>query len=343
MRFRVERHNSKLERAPRAERACVSCHTRKVRCDVSPSKPLCTNCQRDGRSCEPRLRQQRSKNGVKSASTGRNPSHSKSTRMLTQPQERMTIAQSPQLQISTQDADHGARPQSACNADLGPDGSRESPPNPSHAPEATRVSNVNESGFMERSSYIAPDRFQAEDGSEIYYATQSSSEITSKILDLHKALELPPRAVRDGLFANFWAYCYPWDPIIEKSQVIGVSLEKLSPLLLQAIFLAGSRMSSASASYATPQEFYKRAKTLFYLNTEQDPLTLLTAVSLLHWSNPHGPERVSTDTSSFWCRVAVSLAQQMGLHSQKKRVHDESLRRRIWWSLVVRLTCVLFE
>lgn len=196
---------------------------------------------------------------------------------------------------------------------------------------------------MERSSYIAPDKFQAEDGSEVYYAPQASSEINSKILDLQKALELPPPAVRDGLLENFWTYCYPWDPIVEKSQVIGIPPGKVSLLLLQAIFLAGSRMSCVSASYATPQEFYKRAKTLFYLNVEQDPLTLLTAVSLFHWGNPHGPERVSTDTSSFWCRVAVSLAQQMGLHRQMKHVHDESLRRRLWWSLVVRLICVFLD
>lgn len=339
MSFHVERHNSKLEKAPRAARACLSCHARKVRCDVSISKPQCTNCHRDGNHCEPRTRQGRHKVVAKTDVNLRNPSNGQSARASLLSHEWTSSAQHMQLGVTTQDVDQTGSHQVAWDAGLELEESYARSDESSLVSKATKVSDNKESGFMERSSYIAPDKFRAEDGSTVYYTTHISSEINRKILDMQKATELPPRTVRDALFENFWTYCYPWDPIVEKSQIVGVSIEKLSPLLLQAIFLAGSRMSTTSASYATPQEFYMRAKTLFYLNTEKDPLTLLTAVSLLHWWNPHGPERVSTDTASFWCRVAVSLAQQMGLHNRRKLVHDESLRRRIWWSLVVRLTC----
>ena len=162
------------------------------------------------------------------------------------------------------------------------------------------------------------------------------SEISRKIVKLQKGLDLPSRAIVDGLFENFWTHCYPWDPIVERSQVVRMTYQKVSPLLLQAIFLAGSWMSSTSLSYATPPELYERAKTLFWLDYEQDRLIVLTAVSLMHWWNPHGPECVSTNTSSFWCRIAVSLAHQMDLHTQNRHVADESLRRRLWWSLVGR-------
>ena len=193
------------------------------------------------------------------------------------------------------------------------------------------------SGYMERFSYLAPDKFAAQERSEIQYTAEPTSQSTSRVLDLQQALEMPSRrAVRESLIESFWTYCYPWDPTVEKAELVGSPPERLSPLLLQAVFLAGSRASSASTTIATPEQYYSRAKTLFYLNQEEDPITLIKAVSLLHWYNPHGPERVSTDTATFWCRTAVNLAQQMGLHRTHRRVQDESLRRRVWWSLVVR-------
>ena len=190
---------------------------------------------------------------------------------------------------------------------------------------------------MERSVYIAPDKFRKEDGSAIKYHTPLPSEATRKLADLQKAFEMPPRAIRESLFENFWKYCYAWDPIVDRSQLESLGWEKTSPLLLQSIFLAGSRMLPPlqTHAYASSQDYYVRAKTLFWLDCEQDPLNLLIAASLMHWWNPHGPERVSTNTSSFWCRITVSLAQQMGLHRLQKPVPNESLRRRLWWSIVV--------
>ncbi|EXJ72512.1 uncharacterized protein A1O5_05017 [Cladophialophora psammophila CBS 110553] len=210
-------------------------------------------------------------------------------------------------------------------------------PSPS-AVSASSVSSIYDSGYMERSAYIAPDKFRGEDGSEISYIVPLPSEITQQIAKLQNAFEIPPRAIRESLFENFWTHCYSWDPIVDRSQVMSMDPEKISPLLLQSIFLAGSRMLSPSQPhvFASPQDYYTRAKTLFWLDYEKDPMNLLIATSLMHWWNPHGPERVSTNTSSFWCRITVSLAQQMGLHSNKKSVPNESLRRRLWWSIVAR-------
>ncbi|KEF52479.1 uncharacterized protein A1O9_11321 [Exophiala aquamarina CBS 119918] len=213
------------------------------------------------------------------------------------------------------------------------------PPGPS--PSAGSVFSVSSSydgGYMERSMYIAPDKFRGEDGSDINYTIPAHSEANQKLANLQRAFEMPPRAVRESLFENFWTRCYFWDPIVDRSQVMEIAPDKVSPLLLQSIFLAGSRMLSPSQphNYASAQDYYTRAKTLFWLDCEKDPLTLLVAASLMHWWNPHGPERVSTNTSSFWCRITVSLAQQMGIHRLKKPVPNESLRRRLWWSIVAR-------
>lgn len=340
MTFEVHRHTSKLERVPRAARACVVCHARKVRCDLSTTRSQCSNCQRDGQQCEPRLQQRRSHQS-RATSTWRSPLHNSRE---TLPDRASTAPTGDKEQPEETGTSGSPQPPTTnplprwpgTKGSLTEDSDAQPAADPSPASESvTSVASAYENGYMERSSYIAPDRLQCEDGSNLTYNVNPPSNASKKMAELVKALEFPPRAIRDGLFEKFWTYCYPWDPIIERSQVIGVPLERVSPILLQAIFLAGSRMSTSSLTYASSQEFYNRAKTLFWIEDEPDPLIVLTAVQLLHWWNPHGPERVSTNTSSFWCRIAVSLAQQMGLHSQKRPVLDESLRRRLWWSLVV--------
>ncbi|KAK5164253.1 uncharacterized protein LTR77_009947 [Saxophila tyrrhenica] len=191
---------------------------------------------------------------------------------------------------------------------------------------------------MQRAAFIGPDALQAQDGEEPHYAGQiiHGSSVSQQICELQQAYNLPSRAVQMALFENFFTYCYPWDPTIERSQIIGVPTEGVSRLLLQAIFLGGSRVSSAPLSDVTPHDFYLRAKTLFWTNQESNPLVKIIAVSLLHWWNPHGPELVSSDTSTFWNSIAVNLAVQMGLNSAKRRVPDEALRRKLWWSIVAR-------
>jgi hypothetical protein len=72
------------------------------------------------------------------------------------------------------------------------------------------------------------------------------------------------------------------------------------------------------------------------MGAEENPIITLSAALMLHWWNPEGPERVSLDTSSFWLRICVGLAYQLGLHREPTGKPDAGLRRRIWWSLVVR-------
>lgn len=332
----MDRHTSKFERMPRAARACFSCHARKVRCDISVSKPRCSNCEIDGRRCEPRPRQRRANPAAKVSSE-----HLTGADSLLRTQTPVKPSRNSNPPTRANALHSGAFIQDSWNTGVTEASNRpQQITGPSPASEASSLPSTYKDGYMER-SYLGPDSFRAEDGAEVNYELQGSSETSKKILDLQKAFELPPRAIRNSLLENFWTYCHPWDPVVERSQILSTPPEKMSPFLLQAIFLAASRVSSGSASYAGPAEFYKRAKTLFWLDHEQDPLTNLTAVALLHWWNPHGPERVSTNTSTFWLRIAISLAQQMGLHNQRRPVENESLRRRIWWSLVVQTR--LFE
>lgn len=340
MNFHIERHTAGFEKAPRASRACELCHSRKVKCDVSATKPRCTNCQHDDQVCKPRMRKRR----THPYQTKPSPRHNTGQHDAAKAADASNRIPGTNLHSTHNTAaasiDPGLFLQKEASQVFQPSIQDDTQQEPNPSPLSTSASSVPSSyhsGHMERSTYIAPDEFRGEDCSEVDYVLPMPCEVTQQIAKFQNAFEIPPRAIRDSLFDKFWSYCYSWDPIVDRSQVVGVAPARLSPLLLQSIFLAGSRMQSPSQphTFASAQEYYTRAKTLFWLDYEKDPMTLLIATSLMHWWNPHGPERVSTNTSSFWCKITVSLAQQMGLHRTKKPVPDESLRRRLWWSIVV--------
>ncbi|KAK2871753.1 hypothetical protein FQN49_002865 [Arthroderma sp. PD_2] len=194
--------------------------------------------------------------------------------------------------------------------------------------------------FLGRSEYIRGEIPINEDRAKAYpaVATESLTEEDIQILQLQHAFDLPPRAVREGLIDTFMKRCAPWMPIVERSWLMERRDSQPSILLLQAVFLAASRVSSAPAvtAYASSNEFYRRAKALFWSGYEKNTITVITAVCILHWYNPEGPEHVSINTSGFWNRIGVGLAYQIGLHKEPPAGREAPLRRRLWWTLYAR-------
>lgn len=158
------------------------------------------------------------------------------------------------------------------------------------------------------------------------------SGLDQQFLQLQKSFELPSRSLQSSLVDAVMEHCYPWMPIVEKQWFDAGN--KHSMLLLQAAFVAGSRMSS---NHAASSEYYQRAKTLFLHGREESTVISIVAACLLQWFNPTGPEVISTDTSGFWLRTAVDLAHQVGLHREPVDGPARGFRRRLWWTLVVRM------
>ncbi|KAH1548651.1 hypothetical protein KXX57_001531 [Aspergillus fumigatus] len=148
-----------------------------------------------------------------------------------------------------------------------------------------------------------------------------------------RVFDLPPKPVQRHLIDCFMRYCAPWTPIIDPQWL---TAETPSPLLLQAVLLAGSRVSAPSADVSS-KDFYRKAKLLYFFGSGNNSLISIVSACLLHWYNPVGPEKVSTDTSGFWIRTAGAMAFQIGLHKEPAaHAKDRGLRRRLWWALVVR-------
>lgn len=194
---------------------------------------------------------------------------------------------------------------------------------------------------MARSRYFDDTLIINEDQARSYPIGDADepTEDDHHLLRLQGAFEIPPRAVRDGLINTFMERCSPWMPIVERSWLEESGAQKPSMLLLQSIFVAASRVTSAPAvtAYASTHQFYRRAKALFWSGYEKNPLTVVAAVCILHWYNPEGPEHVSTNTSGFWRYVGVGLAHQIGLQKEPINGKDAALRRRLWWTLFVRI------
>jgi hypothetical protein len=163
------------------------------------------------------------------------------------------------------------------------------------------------------------------------------SELEQKTLELWNVYALPPRAVHESLVEAFTENCYPWMPILEPHDLPLRDASNTSLLLSQAVYLAASRVTSSASvqAFSSSAEFYQRAKALYWVGHEKTPLTVIKAITMLHWFTPDGPAHVSYDTSEYWLKIGVGLAHQIGLHREPPAGPKRAIRRRMWWTLVV--------
>ncbi|KAL5363710.1 fungal-specific transcription factor domain-containing protein [Aspergillus floccosus] len=310
----------------RAPTACVACNKKKVRCIFDTDSRVCQHCRRHQWPCLQRERK-RSKTQHRALAAPSTVGNDLGQAEL----------QANELRLN-QAASTPSNAPRATPVDVTP---IRDPAARDGAPSSNPyMSKSSDGGFMERAHYFHDSRSSnsAQDRPYVGSLMDSPTEDDFQILQLQRAFDLPPRAIREGLVDTFMKRCAPWMPIVERSWLEDSEDGSPSALLLQSVFLAASRVTAAPgvATYASSREFYRRAKALFWSGWEKNPLTVIAAVCILHWYNPEGPERVSTNTSGFWRYVAVGLAHQIGLHKEPARTSDRRLRRRLWWSLFAR-------
>ncbi|KAL1910191.1 hypothetical protein Sste5344_003805 [Sporothrix stenoceras] len=117
----------------------------------------------------------------------------------------------------------------------------------------------------------------------------------------------------------------------------------VSLLLFQAVMFAGVTFVDAKflrargydSRKAARKAFFSRVRLLYGLDYEQDRLPLLQAVLLMtYWYDCPDNDK---DTW-YWMGIALSLAQVSSYHREPlmPSVKQRRLRRRIWWSCVIR-------
>ncbi|KAI1961923.1 Transcriptional activator of fatty acid utilization [Ophidiomyces ophidiicola] len=330
-------------RRQRASRAC------EVRCDAASLGVPCTNCVAFSIECKiptpKRKKNQKSKDGagdesgINSGGSQRESSGGPRPR----PVDGMPVTSLTEAQAAQQAQQNNSYAQFM-------------KPKFARAPitEAGRVAYLGESSNL---SILVHDRHGTTD--VVHYPLPESirgsrarlTELDSLEIDiLHQrgAFLLPPRSLCDELVDAYFKWVAPAVPIISRSRFMKRYRDPKNPpsiLLLQAVLLAGSRvctnpqlMDAHGSTTPAATTFYKRAKSLFDANYEDDRVTIVQALVLMGWYW-EGPEDV-TKNVFYWTRVAIIIAQGSGMHrsveaSQLSKA-DKRLWKRIWWTLFTR-------
>ncbi|KAH8879255.1 hypothetical protein GQ53DRAFT_849749 [Thozetella sp. PMI_491] len=297
----------------RARIVCVSCHARKVRCDLQESfaRP-CNNCQRNNQQC---IRRDSARKRLKLAS-------SEAMRTLS-PAQSSRPGDAASMMLET--AASPARTSPASGTRMAVEiNSRDPYPSPSTRAETGYIAShsvlLSQSPITPASSSVKPQ--------------SNHLQVSEAILNAAGATTLPKLPLRQALIDAYFAKLAHGYPVVDRKEVSG---PQSSVLLLQAVCLAGSmaRHDARQQSLALSQELYEKAKILTSLNYEPCSLTVLKAMCLLSIWSPYPSNSTSLDGPWHWSGCAIRSALQLGLHRQSTygSSGDTGCRRRIWWHL----------
>ncbi|KAJ5957943.1 hypothetical protein N7501_012222 [Penicillium viridicatum] len=325
----------------RAKKACLSCNSRRVRCNVLEMQP-CQNCVSWSLACE-----------VGVSRRGKYPRRKKKGSAQTSATPKNTVNTSDSRVIQRQ-------------FPLPGQGSQYPPARPATAEDV-----IHKTVFLGESSPLtcvvdegrrSPDKGYAcsiQKG-RLHYSISGISGTTESSQDslgacrklIHDrltregAIVFPSPTVCDTLLQAYFHWLHPCFPILDRGDMQSDYQDgRLSPLLFQSMLFIGVSLCSDTAlnitgfnnRYQAKEVFYQRAKDIYDSGWETDTVIKLQSLFLLSfWRGSPMEER----DVRFWLGAAISLAQKKGMHVMSKlsflNTKDQKLWKRIWWALYVR-------
>lgn len=346
----------------RSSKACQSCRTRKVRCDIVLRKDKCTNCCLDNLDCvQPGPRRRRGTGRGSKKPRAPNPTEPEITvsdscspvhdarSVLPDPVQTSkdtldpaTILQEQSLQtVNTEDG----QPIPDSNEDLFPDftGDLHRQQAPSFSVQPTSdTPNFNDTPFQNLQKLLPA------------WAAPICSQRTHLYADfLHTqgAFKIPPPRLLRALLTRYAECVYPQLPVVDIHHVLqAVATDgtegRVSFVLLLSMLLAASPFVDAQylseAGYqnrmALRRELAERVRLLYDFDCETDRLVLVQSLILMTSWQDKGDE---VKHLRHWLSIASNIAFLLGLNKEvPARLNCtgkyKSLRKRIWWSLYMR-------
>ncbi|KAF4634560.1 hypothetical protein G7Y89_g3541 [Cudoniella acicularis] len=285
----------------RARLVCTRCHDRKVKCDLQEQPSgRCRNCQRDQLECRRRV----------------------GTRKKV-PQQDSPVASSPSV-----------GPQRRPGSRVHPPPQRQEASVPADYPTPVQTSEPSQqSGFIGDLSLLScPSDPELAVVSRVKPLPE---DITDGILRLSKANSTPPSLLAKALIDIYFQELHWIVPVVSRQELSGLNP---SLLLLQSVYFAGGlmRRSKIWPQSSSPEEIYKKIKTLLFLDHEKDKALVLKALCLLSIWSPNGPQVITLDCPWHWTGMALRLALQLGMHREvtySNRSSETSFSRQLWWFL----------
>jgi hypothetical protein len=294
----------------RSRVVCKRCHARKVKCDLLARRytsDSCTNCEKRDEHCQRREHTRR------------------------QPYRR-----SPDPATSVFPLDR--LPDVAATPPLTND-ALESPSTVEHIDESEhrlsqtpRLTAPTDGGYIGDCSVMSNHGPLTSDSTATLGSFSTSLEIQTVIAT--GADQLPSQSVLDASSAAYFKYLYHRIPVMDRQDI---TTPCPSTLLLQSLCFVGSflRHPKSMKDLQKLEEHYAKAKILFFLNHEKEPLTTLKTLCFFTLWNVKPPSVVTIDCSWNWLGLAMRLATQMGLHRESTHFQRStpSCARRIAWYL----------
>lgn len=286
----------------RAELACEYCHSKKVKCDLlartAQQLSKCTNCANASRECRGRP-SQRANSGRRAAKPGRAvkaPATVNEDGGASLPEGRTVSFPDALASVAVPDNDFvniptpstfetsEQQPVSASAAGLTSSALHQvngTTPQYSHESPNTRLTGSR----VDQGPHYPDSGFQYVYGPENSLDAQDQEQSSAKPPNL--AYELPGPDLQQSFLDSYFDYCYSWCPVIDRATA---SYEiSRSPMLTNAIALAGSHLKPPIIPHDGPSVYYDRARRMFYEDEEVDSLTSLKALCLFYWWSPKPP------------------------------------------------------
>ncbi|KAK5047263.1 hypothetical protein LTR84_006785 [Exophiala bonariae] len=200
-----------------------------------------------------------------------------------------------------------------------------------------------EPSYLGRSNYLDTHVIIDEQDASQYRQTNNKTPTPSPHLTVQNFTVdgMVSSSIRESLIVSFIKKCGPWMPLVDVDRIHAIfndsGTANQPSMLMLSILVAGSKVSTAPRAAEFGKQCYQRAKARFYSGDEHNTVDVIIATVFLQWWNQSGPEHISIDNSSFWLRIGVALAHQIGLHKEPNERHQHAqLWRKLWWTLVSR-------
>ncbi|KAF3764618.1 hypothetical protein M406DRAFT_259208, partial [Cryphonectria parasitica EP155] len=319
--------SSKIRR--RANKACLACRARKVRCDVSQRGRPCMNCFLDGEACV--VIGRASRRFVSTLDSEREFS-------LRGPEEDSYRGLPP--------ARHGPRHESLQELLH------------QHAHSSTRAR-------IQQLEWVGEQSMRF--GSDVTYSYYPFLEVNNlpsilpqdvSYLEMQGCLRVPAKPILDDFVKQYYLHVHPIMPLVDEgifwemygSQPGAISpKERLSLLVLQAMLFAACsyvpRKSLQTLGFvnvkSAKEALYRQTKLLFDFGAEASPIASAQAALLLSAWSPLTTSECA-HASSYWLSVAIQQAKRAGAH-RKDHMPDTGVppHRRV--SLKMLWSCIILQ
>ncbi|KAL2868981.1 transcription factor domain-containing protein [Aspergillus lucknowensis] len=346
----------------RAELACQTCHSKKIRCDLQARTRQglsnCANCDSAGKECRmrpskrvarrtrgPPLTPPESRSGSSGDSTRRDqpvageaPNSNAEEGISFRESEWIWNFDNPE---STAAPVHPINHPSTHSSNLDPS-------------IGTHVDQTGDNPSCSPATCRTDDTETRRDLSSRYYQLEIQADARNqeqRMLSQRQpnVLLLPSADLQQSFVETYVEYCSPWCPVFDRDQ-LNVDELSQSPILVNALAIVGSHIQPPVMPHDGPAAYYERARNLFYNDAEPDVVRSLQAVSLFYWWSPRPPSILHRHSSWWWTSCVVRHCQQLGVHQQpslgpgpasSQHNHPANhrshlIRRRIWWTAFAR-------